>query len=263
MRVKDKVAVITGAASGIGRATAYLLSEEGANIVVADINDRGGEKTVQVIKDKKRPAIYLHTDVTKSDQVQTMAQSALNEFGRIDCLVNNAAICKGEEVHETDEETWDLDIQVVLKSQYLCSKAVLPYMIEGGGGSIVNISSVNALMGFGASSYSAAKAGVLSLTRTMAVRYGQKGVRVNAICPGTIHTEIWEERVAKDPHVLDRLAKWYPLGRVGKPEDIANAVLFLASDESSFATGAVFVIDGGLTAGMMRMTQELMVSEWD
>jgi meso-butanediol dehydrogenase / (S,S)-butanediol dehydrogenase / diacetyl reductase len=146
---------------------------------------------------------------------------------------------------------------VVLKSVFVCSRAVLPRMLDQRRGVIVNISSVNALTGLGEEAYSAAKAGVVSLTQNIAVRYGQQGVRANVICPGTIRTPIWRERLKNTPDVFERLAHWYPLGRVGEPEDIAGAALFLASDEAAFITGAVLTIDGGLTAGMQRMAREL------
>ena len=145
----------------------------------------------------------------------------------------------------------------MLKSVFLCSKALLPQMIARRRGAIVNISSVNALSALGEEGYSAAKAGMISLTQNLAVKYGQFGVRANCICPGTVRTPIWRARVERDPRIFERLAKWYPLGRVGEPEDIAHAALFLASDEAAWVTGATLVVDGGLLAGNYRMTREL------
>jgi NAD(P)-dependent dehydrogenase (short-subunit alcohol dehydrogenase family) len=161
-------------------------------------------------------------------------------------------------VLEIDEATWDRDVAVVLKSVFLCSQAVLPSMIERKRGVIVNISSVNALTALGNEAYSAAKAGMINLTQGIAVRYGAHGIRCNAIAPGTVRTPIWQERIDRDPVVFQRLVKWYPLGRVGEPEDIANATMFLASDEASWITGAVLPVDGGLLAGNYRMTRELL-----
>ena len=164
-------------------------------------------------------------------------------------LVNNAGLSKGDDVLEMDSATWDLNLDVVLKGVFLCSKALLPGMIERGRGVILNIGSVNGLTGIGEMAYSAAKAGMVNLTQNLAVRHGPAGVRVNCIAPGSIRTPIWADRVATDPGVFDTLAPWYPLRRVGEPEDIANAALFLASDEASWITGVTLCVDGGLMAG--------------
>ena len=179
----------------------------------------------------------------------------------MDILVNNAAIAEGDDILAIDEATWDLNLAVVLKSVYLCSRALLPAMLGRGRGAIVNIVSVNGLTGIGEEAYSAAKAGVINLTKNMAVRYGSRGVRVNVICPGTIQTPIWQSRLDKDPQVFDRLAKWYPLGRVGQPDDVAKAALFLASDDAAWITGAVLNVDGGLTAGSYRMSRDLAAED--
>ncbi|MGN6360502.1 MAG: SDR family oxidoreductase, partial [Thermomicrobiales bacterium] len=160
-------------------------------------------------------------------------------------------------IREIDEATWEFNLNVVLKSAFLCAKAVLPGMIARRRGAIVNIASVNGLAALGEEGYSAAKAGMISLTQNMAVKYGQYNVRANCICPGTIRTPIWQARVERDPQIFERLAKWYPLGRVGEPADIANAALFLASGEAAWVTGATLVVDGGLLAGNYRMTREL------
>ena len=162
-----------------------------------------------------------------------------------------------------DEPTWERDVSVVLKSVFLCSQAVLPSMIERRGGVIVNITSVNGLSALGNEAYSAAKAGVINLTQGIAVRYGHHGIRCNAIAPGTIRTPIWQERIDRDPVVFERLVKWYPLGRVGEPEDIANAAMFLASDDAGWITGTVLTVDGGLLAGNYRMTRELLTEAKD
>lgn len=250
MRLADRVAVITGAASGIGRATAVAFAREGATVVVADVNDAGGADTVRRIEEGgSGRGTFVHTDVSSASQTQELIRRTAESFGRIDILMNNAVITKGEDILSTDEEAWDQNMSVVLKGVFLCTKAVLPVMVSQGRGSIVNVSSVNGMTGLGGAAYSAAKAGIISLTRTTAVRYGRHGIRVNALCPGTIRTEAWKPILEKCPDVFEMVAPHYPLRRVGEPEEIANAALFLASDESSFATGAVFAIDGGLTAG--------------
>ncbi len=180
-------------------------------------------------------------------------------FGPVDVLVNNAATCEGDDILKIDEATWDADVAGVLKSAFLCSKRVLPGMIEQGRGSIVNVASVNGLGYLGNEAYSAAKAGMINLSRSMAARYGRHGVRANAIAPGSVRTPIWQARLDQDPEVFDRLVKWYPLGRLGEPADIAAAALFLASDEAGWISGEVLRVDGGLMAGYPLMADELLV----
>ncbi|MBM3264795.1 MAG: glucose 1-dehydrogenase [candidate division Zixibacteria bacterium] len=261
MRLSEKAAIVTGAASGIGRAIALRFAREGACVVVADRNDTRGADTVLAIRNAGGKALYAHADVTNENDVAAMTRVCLDAYGRIDVLVNNAAICEGSDVLDIEPSVWDLNVQVVLKSVYLCSRTVLPIMVGQKSGSIVNIASVNGLTALGNAAYSAAKAGVINLTQNMACAYGPDGIRVNAIAPGTVATEIWEPRLRENPRVLDRIAEWYPLKRVGKPDDIANAALFLASDEASFATGATFVIDGGLTAGMRKWVEDAGADE--
>jgi meso-butanediol dehydrogenase / (S,S)-butanediol dehydrogenase / diacetyl reductase len=191
-----------------------------------------------------------------------MVGAARETFGSVDILVNNAAKTTDADFLEVSEEVWDEDVAIALKGSFLCSQAVLGDMTENRSGVIINISSVNAFAYFGNEAYSAAKAGIVNLTRSLAVRYGPFGVRVNAIAPGTLRTPAWEERRQKDSDVFDRVAKWYPLGRIGEPEDVAGAALFLASDEAAWISGAVLPVDGGLTAGNMEMAREI-VSESD
>jgi NAD(P)-dependent dehydrogenase (short-subunit alcohol dehydrogenase family) len=253
-RVEGRVALVTGGGSGIGRVIAQRFAAEGARVAVVDWHD----DRARAVSSELRGSRPIRADVSSRSDVEAMAATVRSRLGPIDVLVNNAAIADGDDVLEMDETTWDRDVGVVLKSVFLCSKAVLPGMIERGRGAIVNIASVNALSALGNEAYSAAKAGVINLTQGIAVRYGAHGVRCNAVAPGTIRTPIWQERLERDPAVFERLARWYPLGRVGEPEDVANAVLFLASDEASWITGTVLTVDGGLLAGSYRMTRELL-----
>ncbi|MBM3278228.1 MAG: glucose 1-dehydrogenase [Candidatus Handelsmanbacteria bacterium] len=261
MRLSDTVALITGAGSGIGRATAELFAREGARVVVADLRLERAEETVGRIEAAGGKALALAADVSFKDQVERMTAQALTTCGRVDVLVNCAAVASGDDILHIEEEEWDLNLRVVLKSVYLCCRAFLPGMIERRGGAIVNVSSVNGLSGLSEEAYSAAKAGVINLTRNLAIKYGHHQVRANAICPGTVRTPIWGPVVQKDPQIFEKLSKWYPLGRVGEPEDIARAALFLASPEASWITGEVLNVDGGLMAGSYGMSRALMSKE--
>ncbi len=258
MRLPDTVALITGGGSGIGRATAELFASEGAQVVVADRNLPAAEETVGRITGAGGEALAVEVDVVQAAAVAEMAEQAIAAFGRVDVLVNNAGLSSGDDILRIDEATWDLNLAVVLKSVFLCSKVLLPGMLERRRGAIVNVSSVNGLTGLGEEAYGAGKAGMINLTQNMAIKYGPSGVRVNCVCPGTVRTPIWEARLTRDPRVFDRLAAWYPLGRVGEPDDVAHAILFLASDEAAWITGAVLPVDGGLMAGHHRMTRDLM-----
>lgn len=259
MRLKDKTALITGSGSGIGQAIATMFSEEGARVVIVDLVEERAVQAAQQIIDAGGQATAMTVDVADRVQVEKMIADTLSTYGQLDILVNNAAIAGGSDIIDVDEATWDRDVDVVLKSVYLCCKTALPSMIEQQAGVIVNIASVNGLAAYGHMPYSAAKAGVINLTKNLAVNYGLHNIRVNAICPGTIHTPIWDERLKLDPQLFERVAEWYPLGRVGKPDDIAKASLFLASDDSAWITGESLVVDGGLTAGNFRMLQQLEV----
>jgi meso-butanediol dehydrogenase / (S,S)-butanediol dehydrogenase / diacetyl reductase len=258
MRFQDRVVIVTGGGSGIGRVMAQRFAAEGAKVAVVDwIGDRADAVTAE-ISGAGGQAAAIRADVSQAREVDSMFAEVGSRLGPVEVLVNNAAIADGDDVLQIDEATWDRDVAVVLKSVFLCSKGALPSMIEHGKGAIVNIASVNGLSALGNEAYSAAKAGMINLTQGIAVRYGAHGVRCNAIAPGTIRTPIWQERIDRDPVVFERLVKWYPLGRVGEPDDVANAALFLASDEASWITGAVLVVDGGLLAGSFRMTRELV-----
>jgi NAD(P)-dependent dehydrogenase (short-subunit alcohol dehydrogenase family) len=244
MRLKNKVAVITGAANGIGRAIAIRLAREGASVAINDIDKSAGQALESQIEIDGGTSLYLHGDAASERDVSTLMTAVKDRFGGLDILVNNAV------PGATDVATsqWDSLTEVGLKSYWISMKAAFPLM-QHAGSSIVNISSVNALMGFGSEHvYSGMKAAILGLSRSMVGEFSPHGIRINCICPGTIVTERWKARFAQDPDVEPRLSKLYPIGRLGNPEDVANAALFLASDESSFITGAVLTVDGGLTA---------------
>jgi len=260
MRFKDHVVIVTGSGSGIGRVMAQKFASEGAKVAVVDWK---GEKAEEVAAEIGGSAHAFRADVSRGADVKKMVKEVASKLGPVDVLVNNAAIADGDDVLKIDEPTWERDVAVVLKSVFLCSQAVLPSMIDRGGGVIVNITSVNGLSALGNEAYSAAKAGVINLTQGIAVRYGHHGIRCNAIAPGTIRTPIWQERIDRDPVVFERLVKWYPLGRVGEPEDIANAAMFLASDDAAWITGTVLTVDGGLLAGNYQMTRELLTEAKD
>lgn len=245
MRLANRSAIVTGAARGIGRAIALRLAAEGCRVVVDDIDMRGGSETAKSIADRGGQAVFVPADVSKESDVQNLLATAEKSFGAATILVNSA-ICGLPAVLGNEIEP---NVEVVLRGAWLLMQAVIPGMKAAGGGSIVNISSVNALMGFGREHvYSAMKAATIAMSRSMCSELGADNIRINCICPGTVLTEIWQERVEKDPGIVQRLAQLYPLGRLGRPEEIANAALFLASDESSFMTGSVLVVDGGITA---------------
>ena len=262
MRFADRVVIVTGAGSGIGRVMAGRFAAEGAGVVVADRVGEWAREAADELPGDGR-VLATETDVTSAADVDAMVARAEEELGRVDVLVNNAAVCEGDDILRMDEATWDADVTGVLKSCFLCSRRVLPGMIERGGGAIVNVASVNGLGYFGNEAYSAAKAGMINLTLSIAARYGPRGIRANAIAPGSIRTPIWQERLDKDPGVFDTLVKWYPLGRVGDPEDVAAAALFLASDDAAWVSGAVLRVDGALMAGYPLMAEELLVESRD
>jgi len=261
MRLDGKTALVTGGGSGIGRAICEAFAAAGSTAIPVDVRGERARETARTIAAAGGRATPLTADVSDEESVASMAAAALEAHGQVDILVNNAAVCEGDDILEFDSDVWDLNLRVDLKSVYLCSRALLPQMLERGSGAIVNISSVNGLTGLGEEAYSAAKAGMLSLTRNMAIRYGARGVRVTAMRPGTIKTPSWLAQLEKDPDLFDRLTKWYPLGRLGEPEDVARAALFLACDESAWITGQTLCVDGGLMAGRYGMARELTVKD--
>jgi len=247
-RLKGKVAIVTGGGSGIGRATCLLFAREGAKVVVADYVAEGGNETVRQISAANGQAVFVQADVSKSADVQNMIGATIRNYGRVDVLFNNAGIeGPSTKLGNLKEEDWDRVIAIDLTSVYLGIKYVLPEMIKQGGGVILSTASVAGLVGFqGSGAYAAAKAGVINLTRLAALEYADKNIRVNCICPGVIETPMVERVMGGRPR--EKVVRTEPIGRLGRPEDIANAALFLASDESSFATGAPFIIDGGYVA---------------
>jgi meso-butanediol dehydrogenase / (S,S)-butanediol dehydrogenase / diacetyl reductase len=250
MRLTDKVAIITGGGSGFGEVTARLFASEGAAVMLADINGPAAAAVAETINNAGGRAIWAKTDVTSASSVEAMVQATLSTFERVDILFNNAGIEGFGTVIESDEETWDRMFAVHVRGAYLCSKYALPPMIDSGrGGVVINVSSVAGLVGLQhMSAYSAAKGAIISLTRAMAADFAQHGIRINCVAPGTTMTPLGKRLIENDtPEKLAQRLSRYPLGRFGQPEEIARAVLFLASDDSSYATGTCLVIDGGLT----------------
>jgi 3-oxoacyl-[acyl-carrier protein] reductase len=250
MRLQGKTAIVTGAAKGIGRAIAELFAKESAQVVICDIDVSNGERVASLIQSQGGDAVFVRCDVSQEDQVQNLIQSTVDHYGRLDILINNAARWEqGGYLLEIDEKTWSYVIDGSLRSVYLCSRCAIPHMVTRKWGSIVNISSVNGLFGVNLPAYTAAKGGVIALTRIIAVQYGSQGIRANVICPGTIETEAVAVEFNENPEVRERFLKPVPIRRFGRPVDVAYCALYLASPESDFVTGATLVIDGGLTAG--------------
>lgn len=251
-RLDGKVAVITGACSGIGLATVRRFVEEGAKVVLGDIDDaRGAEVVAELDATHPGATAYRHVDVTDPTEVEALFGAAKDTFGSVDVAFNNAGISppQDDSILDTDLEAWRLVQEVNLTSVYLCCKAALPYMLEQQSGSIINTASFVAVMGAATSqiSYSASKGGVLSMSRELGVQFARQGVRVNALCPGPVNTPLLQELFAKDAERAARRLVHVPMGRFGEPEEMANAVLFLASDEASFITASTFLVDGGIS----------------
>ena len=246
-RLKDKVAIITGGTSGIGEASVSLFAREGAKVVLVGRNSKRGQKIEETVKNEGGTALFIKTDVSNSQEVQTMVKETLNQFQTVDALINNAGIGQQTPVHLMDEKEWDNILAINLKSMFLCSKYVLPHMQKQKSGCIINMSSILGFVGFpGAGAYNATKGGSRLLTKNMALDYAQDNIRVNSICPGFIDTPMLEG--ALNPEAKKALIARHPIGRLGRPEEVAYTALFLASDESPFITGSDILVDGGYTA---------------
>jgi len=251
MRLADKVALITGAGSGIGRESALLFAREGASVVVSDVNEASGQETVGLIEAAGGKAAFVQADVSKAVDVKAMIEFAEITFSKLNVVFNNAGIFHPEDgsVLDTEEAIWDLTMNINLKGVFLGCKYGIPALQRAGGGSIINTASFVAMMGAATSqtAYTASKGGVLSMTREIAVEFARQNIRVNALCPGPVETPLLEELLA-DPARRQRRLVHIPPGRFAKAPEIANAALFLASDESSFVNGSTFLVDGGITA---------------
>lgn len=256
-RLSNRASIVTGAAGGIGRAIALAMGAAGARVVVSDVQPEGGEATASAIRAAGGEAIFKACDVSEAEEVSALIASTLEQFGRLDILVNNAGISGGAHfAHELSLETWDRVIAVNLRGPFLCAKYAIPHLIAGGGGAIVNIASTYGLIGAPlASAYCASKGGVVNLTRQLAVDYGLNKIRVNAICPGYVDTDMGGHRASLPPEQSaaanarrEANAALQPLGRQAQAEEIARVAVFLASEESSFMTGSIVTVDGGCTA---------------
>jgi NAD(P)-dependent dehydrogenase (short-subunit alcohol dehydrogenase family) len=250
-RLKGKVALVTGGGSGIGRAAALAYAREGARVVVVDLDAEGGQATVDAIGNPDSGAMFVKADVSKQADVEAMIKRTVEVYGRLDCAFNNAGIegAVGVATSDYTEDTWDNVINVNLKGVWLCMKHELSQMMKQGGGAIVNNASVAGLVGgsFG-SAYYASKHGVVGLTKAAAVEYGISAIRVNAVCPGVIRTEIAERLLSGRQEIEDKIASLHPLGRLGTSGEVAETVIWLSSDEASFVTGQAIAVDGGYVA---------------
>ncbi|MDC9826380.1 SDR family oxidoreductase [Devosia sp. ZB163] len=252
-----KTIAITGAAGGIGQWLCRFFGEEGATIAALDRSDKVNDLVDTLGKDgiTVKPAVV---EITDKDAVE----AAFAGFGEVHVLINNAGVSRHKTLAQTTPDNWREDVDANLNGAYTCAYAVLPQMVERRSGNIVNVGSVNGLSALGDPAYSAGKAGMIAMTKSLAQEYGRYGIRTNIVLPGTVRTPIWDERKAKDPNVLKTLERWYPLGRIVEPYEVARVIAFLASDAASAVTGAVIPVDNGLTAGNIVMARELTLEDF-
>lgn len=245
--LEGKVAIVTGAAMGIGRASAQIFAREGARVVVADIDEAGGHETVALIEAAGREASFIATDVSVKADVAAMARHAVDTYGGLDCAHNNAGIAAPmAPLADYPDDGWDRTMAVMLTGVYLCMKAEIPLMLEGGGGAIVNTASGVGLVGYRhQAAYTASKHGVLGLTKVAALDYGRRGVRVNAVCPGTARTPMVDEAIRREPAIEDHLKTLHPIGRIGEASEVAEAAVWLCTPAASFVLGVALPVDGG------------------
>lgn len=252
MRLRHKVAIVTGAASGLGRAVAARFAREGARVIAADTDVENGEALAQQARSQGGDATFQRTDISDPDEVRRLVEYAIDRHGRVDVLYNNAAVLfhdKDARVHELSLEVWDCTMRVNLRGFFLCSKHVIPAMLQQGGGSIIHVGSPTGFLGCAPAltAYSSSKGGVLGLTRVMAASYARDHIRVNSIIPGTMDTPM-NASILADDATRGQLTSAVPMGRLGTADDIAGLAVFLASDDSSYCTGGIYACDGGLTA---------------
>jgi NAD(P)-dependent dehydrogenase (short-subunit alcohol dehydrogenase family) len=251
MRLQDKVAIITGAGSGMGRVAAQMFAAEGAKVVVAEYDEKAGAETMDLVRAAGGEATFVRTDVSSESDAAAMVAAARDRYGRVDVLYNNAGVMPelDHSVVDTDVATWDQVMAINVRGVFLGCKYAIPHMVEQGSGSVINISSFVALLGCSVpqDAYTASKGAVLSLTRSLAVQFGPHGVRSNAICPGPIETPMLMDWLVKDEAAREKRLARNPTGRFGKPEEIVHVAIYLASDESRWTNGAHFVIDGGIS----------------
>lgn len=256
-RYAGQTVAITGAAGGIGQWLCRFFGSDGARIAALDRNAKVLD-FVETLKGEGIDAVGAIADIAETGAVAAVFEG----FGNVHVLINNAGVSRHPTLAATDPRGWDDDIASNLNGAYACAHAVLPQMVARRAGSIINVASVNGLMALGDPAYSAAKAGMIAMTRALAMEYGRHGIRANCVLPGTVRTPIWDERRAKDPNVLKMLERWYPLGRIVEPEEVARVIAFLASRDASAITGAVIPVDCGLTAGNIVMARELTLEDF-
>jgi len=260
MRLKNKVAIVTGSASGIGKAIALAFGREGAVVVGADVNVAGGEETAQEIESAGGKAAFIETDVAESEQVLKLVETAVEDHGKLDIMINNAGIEVFSRLADTEEEMWDRLMSINLRGVFLGTKHAVPKMLENGG-VIINMASVAGIMGVGGlAAYNASKGGVVLLTKNTAMDYGSRGIRANCICPGFISTPMVDAVLSMPgaDEIKGKIIELCPAGRLGRPEEVAHCAVFLASDESSYMNGHALVVDGGMSAGWQLDVEKVL-----